>query len=728
MQRDQKQGDDPTVSRDTCFRFRSEAVALLLGVLPIGCGCGSDSGSANDGGEETDGDGGTDTDAGSGDSADETGGEDASDTAEPPSGSNPSTTTRRLSAHELRRSILALTGLQPEALQRMPPEASDYVFDRVVNGQTISRPHFEAYMAIAGEVATTLLATEQLDALASACSDEILPPSVQQTLTTTNGSSLTGTPEWSFTTDAEDPTVLTTTYAPDPEVAYSHNFASPGQYNVALTLDTNAPVSSLEIVFNGEVVSTENNVNGAQVVSTSIAVEDPGTLSLMFRIDTTPDDNNLLVRYSGLTIEGPIDPGLDTYASERQACAEALVDEFAPRAFRRPLTNDEQRRLLGLFTSGNDSGFQSGLRMLLQGILANPSFLYLVEVGQEVEGEAGAFALTSWELASRISYALCEEPPDQQLWDAAQADTLTDVDVLQDHARRLLDKPCGRAAVRRFYEQWLDLDKLPDLNRSPDAFPEFDDDVRAGLVAESARFIDEMIWNEDATFDTFFSTDLAWPDPRTAFLYGLSGVTEPQRVSLGDERGGGVLTTAGVLAATGGFSGTSPVKRGVFVLEHLLCEHLPPPPEDVDTSEPLPDPDLTTRERWAQHSDNPACAACHTLIDPPGFALENFDGLGRHRTEENGEPIDASGGAPGLDPELSIVGGAQLARALAGSPKATECFARQWLRFSLGRLEFDQDNSTVADLSEAAMTDSMREVFVAIIGSRAFRHRFEGEQ
>jgi hypothetical protein len=224
-----------------------------------------------------------------------------------------------------------------------------------------------------------------------------------------------------------------------------------------------------------------------------------------------------------------------------------------------------------------------------------------------------------------------------------------------------------------------------------------------------------------------FDAGYAWPEPSTAFLYGMASADGGQ-MTLPAERAG-ILTSPAVLAVTGTFDGTSPVARGVYVLEQILCSGTPPPPASAAIVPPLPDPDLTTRDRWAAHSDDPACASCHQLIDPIGFTFEEFDGIGRHRSEENGHPVDASGGIPSMGIEDgSLVGGAQLAKAVAASAELRSCVATQWLRFAFGRLETPSDADTIEALAGAFDGGTMLEAMLSIVTSEAFRHRKEGEE
>jgi hypothetical protein len=171
------------------------------------------------------------------------------------------------------------------------------------------------------------------------------------------------------------------------------------------------------------------------------------------------------------------------------------------------------------------------------------------------------------------------------------------------------------------------------------------------------------------------------------------------------------------------------VRRGVFVLEHILCQELQPPPPELMGSPPPADPEATTRERWEQHSADPSCSGCHELIDPIGFTFEEFDAIGQHRTTENDRPVDATGGAPSIGAaDGTLVGGAALARAVAESPEAVSCFAKQWLRFSLGRLETDSDEDSLAAVEAALASGSLHDALVSITTTSAFTFRYEEVQ
>ena len=238
-----------------------------------------------------------------------------------------------------------------------------------------------------------------------------------------------------------------------------------------------------------------------------------------------------------------------------------------------------------------------------------------------------------------------------------------------------------------------------------------------------------MTFEESADVAELFLARHSWVDAITAQVYGITGVGEGERVrvELPEERRG-LLTLPGVLAVTSKFAQTSPVIRGVYVLEQILCDELPKPPDDVDTTPPALDPEATTRERWAAHSESAQCAPCHERIDPIGFTFEEFDAMGQHRTVENGLPVDARGAAPILGVrEPTLTGVKDLAALVAESERATTCLSRQWLRFALGRMEEAPDTTSIATVA-AALKRSLREGFVALMTTPAFRERIERQE
>ncbi len=287
--------------------------------------------------------------------------------------------------------------------------------------------------------------------------------------------------------------------------------------------------------------------------------------------------------------------------------------------------------------------------------------------------------------------------------------------------------------MQRFYEQWLELDEVSHAERSPSLFPELTPSLREAMLEETRRYLDDAIWEADAGLQEVFTARHTFVDSELADLYGVSAPADGfSRVDLPAERLG-LLTHPSLLMARSQSNQTSPVQRGIFVLERVLCVDLPPPPEGIDVNPPALDEEgaepRTTRERWAQHSEDPACRGCHAQIDPVGFTMEAFDPIGRFRTEEGGRPIDTVGGIPSLDIEDGAVAdAAELGQTVAALPETGDCFARQWLRFGLGRLERDGDAGDVEALANALDEGGIRQMLISLIDTAAFRHRVVDEE
>jgi hypothetical protein len=640
--------------------------------------------------------------------------------------------TRRLSVQELRNSIASITGVSPEAaLARLPPDPLDLVYDRVAQSQTVSLLHIEAMDAVAGEVASALLSERRLDELAPACRDEILPPAISAVRTEIPATSLTGVPDWALEV-GED--TLHFLYSDDVTVSTTFLVSAAGLYRLTfpIALHNGQEQPDITLSLDGQVLGTWRGARGEQELSVEAELSAGTSLVELSFAPGDPWWSEAALDVRSPSVEGPLDPGEGQLQAERQGCAEALIDALGERAWRRPLGAEERASLRGLWEEALAGGTETdGLRMLIEAVLTSPHFLYLVEVGEPVDGSPGWFRLDDHEQAARLSYALCEQPPDEALRAAAAAGELRTTEQIEAQARRLLDLPCGRQTLARFHRQWLELQGLDTLARDPAYYPGppeggFTAALGPALREETEHFLEQMVFEERAGLAATWSARHAWIGPETAWLYGLS-VDEPYTyVELPAERAG-PLTHPALLAATAKFSETSPVLRGVYVLEQLLCQHLEPPPQELDVTPPPLDETMTTRERWEAHSSDPQCAGCHQLIDPIGFALEEFDALGQHRLTENGQPVEIEGGLPslGID-ELS--GGRELSEALAGAPELGRCFAQQWTRFALGRQLGEGEAREALQSIDTEAAASIYEGLVALSRSAEFRHRVISEE
>ena len=421
--------------------------------------------------------------------------------------------------------------------------------------------------------------------------------------------------------------------------------------------------------------------------------------------------------------------------AQADSCARSFIDTFGKRAFRRPLTATEQTTYLTLFQQGPqlvDAGddFQRGVRVVVEAMLQSPKFLYRAELSNTPA--AGAIALNSYEVASRISYMLISAPPDPALMQAADADQLRDPDMVAEHAKRLLSTSEGaRETVRDFHHQWLELDIYPQkLTKDPVRFPSVTPLLAGALEQEVELFVDAISFTQKRGFPSLMTAPFTFVNRTTAAIYGVTGQFSDdtlQRVELDPSQRAGLLTQVGFLASHAFSTVSSPIHRGVFVQRRLLCNNIPPPPPMIPA---LPTVDgaqiRTTRQQVDQHTAPTACSGCHhSLINPVGFGLEHFDAVGAFRTEENNVPIDASGTLAGTGSNTMFSDGVGLANAIAEAPEARACYAKNWFRYTLGRAETAADACTISQLAEKLQNDEYTalDLLTDITRSNTFMYR-----
>ena len=409
-------------------------------------------------------------------------------------------------------------------------------------------------------------------------------------------------------------------------------------------------------------------------------------------------------------------------------CTESFVRDFGRRVLRRPLTQTEQDRYLSLSELARERTGDAwlGLSFVAQALLQSPHFLYRVELGEPDPAEPARRVLGDHELATRLSFFLWGSTPDDALLDAADSGALADPAGLVEQARRLLESPRAAVAVEQFYRDYLQLDGLDALDKNVDVFPQLTDTLGPAMAGEMVQTLRQLTFEQGADFRDLFTTRTTFVNDELARLYGLPepGSEDLVEVQLPDDGPrAGLLTQAGFLAAHSHPTRSSPTLRGKFIRETLLCQGIPPPPPDVDTT--LPDTSMaaTMRERLRIHRENPACAGCHSLTDPIGLGLENFDALGVYRSEENGVTIDASGDLDGVD----FADARELGVAIGEHPNLPASVTRKLLGYARGQL---------ADASEAELIDGLAQAFVddghavpalmlAVITSDMFRYAGE---
>ena len=339
---------------------------------------------------------------------------------------------------------------------------------------------------------------------------------------------------------------------------------------------------------------------------------------------------------------------------EQRTAARNVARTLARSAFRRPATDAEVEVLLGVFDLGTRSklAYPAALRLMLKAVLVSPQFLFITPAKEAAPGQAVA-PLDDYQLASRLSYLLWATMPDAELAALADAGRLHEPTVLRAQVQRLLADPRSRALFDGFGAQWLGLGELKSKTFDTAKFPQMTSEMRAAMVDE-ARLFFESIVRENRSVVSFVDADYTFLNGTLAALYGMEkSVTGPQmrRVKLADANRGGILGMPGILATTSFPNRTSAVKRGVWVLEQVLGEHVPPAPPNVpalEKQDPQKVASLTLRQRTELHRTNAVCANCHKILDPIGFGLENFDAIGRWRDkDDSGGAIDAVGELPG---------------------------------------------------------------------------------
>ena len=340
-----------------------------------------------------------------------------------------------------------------------------------------------------------------------------------------------------------------------------------------------------------------------------------------------------------------------TTTAAETTCASSFISSFGKKAYRRPLTNAESSRLLTFFQTARASDdFPTSMGSLVQLILQSPPFLYRLEFGQATPSipstlPGGLIPLTSYEMATRLSYLFTNSMPDAALMAAADSDALQVPATVEAQARRLLTDPRARAAVADFHAQWLQFVRMEGLTKAPASFPTFDAPLAQALRDSTVRFVDHAFWDLDS-LSAFLTDTHAYVNDALAPVYGVAapGSAALQLVEVDGAHRAGILTQAGLLAGLAGPVNDSPVKRGVLVLNSLLCQTPPPPPAGVNTNVPGFDPSApsTTRSRLETQHAVGSCAGCHTRIDGIGFAFDHYDAVGQWRDQENGLPVDAS--------------------------------------------------------------------------------------
>ncbi len=399
----------------------------------------------------------------------------------------------------------------------------------------------------------------------------------------------------------------------------------------------------------------------------------------------------------------------DPAKSSDDNCAAEFITRLGRRVYRHPLSIDEQKDLTAVYQDARKTlglDFKNGLRLTLQAMLASPRFNYHWPLGDRLPKRDGdLLQLDGFELASRLSFFLWQTTPDDLLLDAAEKGELATPAGVMKQARRLLaDQVRASRGARGFFQAWLDIDGLEIKDREAPADPKLGlgSGIHAAMVQETLTFADDLVLGMgDRKFQTLLTSNQTFLNEGLAKIYGVPGITgkDLRRAAVNSDERAGILTQAAFLSATSTTPRATIIKRGRFLFERLAtCAAIPAPEGMIPEA---PDVDGTVREQLAAHSANGVCRACHSLMDPIGFALQGFDSVGRVRTkDEKNRPLDTTSILPVGDRMLSFTGAVDLARQLANLPESQRCFSKQVFRYALKKPVTGDDEASATALGD----------------------------
>jgi len=668
---------------------------------------------------------------------------------------------QRLNRAEYEATVRTLLGLDVDAGAFLPPETISDNFDNIADVQSISSVLLEGYMRAAAHVARMAVGDP-----------EATPVQTRYTAIKT--------------LSQLDP-VEGAPYGSRGGVSVVHTFPADGEYVFRLELHREvedflfgrtARDERLEVSLDGERVAllevdrwmSEQDPLGLIVSTDPIFVRaGPKRVSAVFIPTFEGPVNDLMApiehtmadtwigRDLGITtlphlrdlgIEGPHNvTGVSQTPSrsriftcrplspdEERPCAEEISRRIAEDAYRRPLTDEDVEGLLRLYDHGaREGGFETGVRTVLQGILSSPYFVFRYDSPPRDVAPGDVFPVPDVALASRLSYFLWAQPPDDELMALAEAGRLQDARVLEEQVRRMLEDPRSEALATRFAAQWLRLPRLDVIHPDPRRHPEFDDGLRVAMRRETELVFDSLVRSDRGLLE-LLDSDFTFVNERLARHYGIRGVVGPEfRAVPAPERRQGLLGHAGILTLTSHANRTSPVDRGKWIMEVLLGTEPPPPPPNVPDLEVTEVEDaelgrsLTVRERLEKHRSNPSCNSCHQFIDPLGLPLENWSGTGLWRIRDEGTPLDTRGelwnGTPVETPQ-------DLREALLEMEvPIVRNFTENLMRYAIGRRVLTEDKPAIRKIaSDAAANDNRMSSFIlGVVLSDPFRlSRAEG--
>lgn len=417
-------------------------------------------------------------------------------------------------------------------------------------------------------------------------------------------------------------------------------------------------------------------------------------------------------------------------ADAAESCAAEFIQTFGSKAYRRPLDSAEAEGLLEVYRVGAEgTSYEDGIELVIRALLQSAGFLYLTELGSGARNEDGSVALTAYELANSLSYLITAGPPDQTLVDAALSGKLGTPEGRVEELLRLRDEARSESDVRltRLIREWLELDRIENTAKDSNIYGEFDK-MKEAMVSESHDFVQAVLEESSGDVRDFLGAN--WTVTGNTDLLKLYGASAEAggRATLGTRRG--LLNQGAFLAVHAHAHESTPVLRGVAIARRLACLPIASPASlNINVVPPVPDPTLTTRERFAAHTADPECVQCHRLIDPFGNAFELFDGMGTQRTHENDKTIDSSTTIDlGKDFDGTYADSNELAEALAGSAEVRSCFARYVFRATVARSDDTveaAEDAFVDDIESmpAEQQGNVMDTLMAYVSGPLFTHR-----
>jgi len=650
------------------------------------------------------------------------------DAATPP---NPGrVTARRLNRNEYRNTIRDLLGVDFDTGATFPHDESGYGFDNI--GDVLSLPPmlFEKYLDAAEDIAKRVVVTED--------------PALRR---------IRRIPAARFSTQSDAVSTVeeeTWGFFREGEITTEHELAASGRYRVRMRTygDQAGPeapkvalrVDGREVLVRGIRATSEK----PETVDVEVSMEAGRHRFGVAYLNNFNSDGDRNLYLTGFEFIGPLDAPPEEYPEVHRrllprrpevggelAYAKDVLTGLVGRAYRRPPMPGEVEKLTGLVdTVMRDGGrFEEGIQFALQAVLVSPHFLFRWEMESEPVPEGGSRALNAYEIASRLSYFLWSSMPDDNLLALAKSGDLNRPEVRAREVVRMLNDPRSAALVQSFGGQWLQIRNLDQVEPDATIFPNWDAGLRDAMRRETELFL-ESVMREDRPIFDWVDADYTFLNARLAAHYGVPGVEGDafRRVSLPSGSGrGGVLTMGSVLTITSVPTRTAPVLRGKWILEQILGTPPPPPPPNVPPIEEGAEAakNATLRQRLELHRSKPECMTCHQKMDPLGFALENFDGIGKWRTSDGPNPIDNSAELPGGRKFVGADGLKKVIREHRDYPRAV---ATKLLTYALGRGIEASDRRAVQGIVEGMAKNDFKfsSLLLGIIESEPFLKRQSG--